>query len=71
MIMLPIYIKKATDATAKIDAPMTVVNNFYTHWLKELDIKCYLDEIRILSTHNTIDIYRYSEKLLKRLSQKP
>ena len=43
---------------------MTVVNNFFAHWLKELDIKCYPNEIRILPTNNTIDIYRYSEKML-------
>ena len=49
---------------------MTVVNNFFGHWLKELDIKCYPDEIRISPTNNTVDIYRYSEKMLKHLPQK-
>ena len=42
MLVLPIYIKKATDATANIDATMMVVNNFFAPWLKELDIKHYL-----------------------------
>ena len=70
MIVLPIYIKKATDSTANIDATMMVVNNFFVHWLKELDIKCYPDEICILPTNNTIDIYRYSEKMLKHLPEK-
>ena len=34
MIVLPIWIKKATDKTANIDRAMTVVNNFFAHWLK-------------------------------------
>ena len=70
MIVLPISIKKVTDATSNIDATVMVVNNFFAHWLKELDIKYYPNEIRILPTKNTIDIYRYSEKLVKHLPQK-
>ena len=70
MLVLPIYIKKATDATANIDATMMVVNNFFAPWLKELDIKHYPDEICILPTNNAIDIYRYSEEMLKYLPQK-
>ena len=70
MIALLIYIQKATDATANIDATMTVVNNFFAHWLKELDIKRYPDEICILPTNNTVDIYIYSEKMLKHLPRK-
>ena len=45
-----------------------MVNNFFTHWLKEVDIKRYPDDIRILPTINTIDTYRYSEKMLKHLA---
>ena len=58
------------DTTANIDATKTVVTNFFVHWLKELDIKCYPDEIHILPTNNTVDIYRHSEKMLKHLPQK-
>ena len=70
MIVLPIWIKKATDKMADIDATMTVVNNFFTHWLKEVDIKVYPDKIHILPTNKTVDIYRYSEKMLKQLIYK-
>ena len=55
---------------ADIDATMTVVNNFFTHWLKEVDIKVYPDKIHILPTNKTVDIYRYSEKMLKQLIYK-
>ena len=42
-----------------------MVNNFFAHWIKEVDIKLYPDDIRILPINNTVDIYRYSEKMLK------
>ena len=60
IIVLPVQIKKRTNA----------VNNFFAHWLKEVDIKRYPDDIRILPRNNTVDIYRYSEKMLKHLPAK-
>ena len=62
MIVLPVQIKKETNAAQNIDATMITVNNFFAHWLKEVDVKLYPDDIRILPTNNTVDIYRYSEK---------
>ena len=56
MIVPPIQIKKTTDAAANIDATMITVNNFFAHWLKEVNIKCYPDDIRILPTNNSVDI---------------
>ena len=70
MIVLPVQIKKGTNAAQNIDATMIMVNNFFVHWLKEVDIKLYPDDIRILPTNNTVDIYRYSEKMLKHLPAK-
>ena len=43
------------------------VNNFFTHWIKEIDIKRYGDDMPILPLTNTVDIYRYSNKLLKQM----
>ena len=70
MIVLPIQIRKATDTSADIDATLITVNNFFAHWLKEVDIKCYPGDIHILPTNNTVGIYRYSEKMLKHLPAK-
>ena len=70
MIVLPVQIKKRTSAAQNIDATMITVNNFFLHWLKEVNIKCYPDDIRNLPTNNTIDIYRYSENMLKHLPAK-
>ena len=68
--VLPIQIKKATDASADTDALLITVNNLFAHWLKEVDIKRYPDNIYILPTNNTVDINRYSEKMLRYLPVK-
>ena len=49
---------------------MTVVNNFFAHWLKEVNIKRYPDDICILPTNYTVDIYNYSAKMVKKLPTK-
>ena len=70
MIVPPVQIKKRANAAQNIDADMITVNNFFPHWLKEVDIKRYPDDICILPTNNTVDIYRDSEKMLKHLPAK-
>ena len=47
-----------------------MVNNFFAHWIKEIDIKHLGDDIPILPRTNTINIYRYSDAMLKHLSKK-
>ena len=37
-ICFPIRIRKATDATANIEGNMMTVNNFFAHWIKEIDV---------------------------------
>ena len=46
---------------------ITVNNYFFAHWIKEIDIKCYGDDLQILPTDNPTDIYRYFDKILKLL----
>ena len=41
------------------------INNFFAHWIKEIDIKQYGDEISILQLINTVDTYKYSDAMLK------
>ena len=64
-VVLPIQIKKKSDKTADNDGTLMTVNNFFCHWLKEIDIKRYPDEVRILQTNNTVEIYRYAAQILK------
>ena len=33
------------------------VNNFFCHWLKEIDARRYPDDVRILLTNNRVEIY--------------
>ena len=46
------------------------VNNFFAHWIKEIDIKRLGDDIPILRTTNTINIYKYFNAMLKDLPEK-
>ena len=33
------------------------VNNLFCHWLKEIDARRFPDDVRILPTKNTVEIY--------------
>ena len=44
---------------------MITVNNFLAHWIKEIDIKCYGDDLQMLLTNNPTDIYWHLEAILK------
>ena len=53
-----------------ISATDTVVNNFFSHWIKEIDIKRLGDDTPILPTTNTVEIYKYSDAILKHIPEK-
>ena len=55
-VVIPIQRKKKIDNTAEINETLMTVNKFFCHWLKEIDIKRYLDEVHILPTNNTVEI---------------
>ena len=46
------------------------INNFFAHWIKEIDIKRLGADITTLPTTNMIDIYKYSDAMLKHLPKK-
>ena len=46
---------------------MIPVNNFFTYWIKDVTVKRYGDDIAVLRINTTLDIYRYSESMLKHL----
>ena len=60
--------KKSTDKTANIN--VITINNFFCHWLKEIDARRNLDSVRILPTNNTVEIYQYAAQQLKHLPSK-
>ena len=46
---------------------MITVNNFFEHWIKDIDIRQYPDDTRILPTNNNDGVYQYSASQLKYL----
>ena len=60
-----IKIQRSTNNAANIAATVMIVNSFFRYWIKEIDINRYSDEIPILPLINTVDIYKYSDAMLK------
>ena len=69
-VVLPIQIKKSTNKATDIDDDLVTVNGFFFRWLKEIDIRCYPDYVRILPTNNTVSIADYAANQLKHLPDK-
>ena len=67
VLCLPVMFRK-TNKTAAIDANIMPVNNFFNHWIKDVIVKRYGDDIAVLPINKTLDIYRYSEAMLKYLT---
>ena len=67
VLCLPIFLKKKTNKAAAIDATMIPVNNFFAHWIKDVTVKRYGDDIAVLPINTTLDTYRYSESMLKHM----
>ena len=66
-IVFPMKVKKKSDVANDLDATLMTVNNFFAHWIKEIDIKKLGDDQPILPTINTVEIYKYSDQILKHL----
>lgn len=49
---------------------MIMINSVLAHWIRETNIKRYGDDITILSLNNFIELFCYSEAMLKHLSRK-
>ena len=66
----PIKIKSAAGNDNDITAGYIPVNIFFAHWIKEIDIKRYGNNIPILPLSNTVNLYRYSDKMLQHMPKK-
>ena len=53
-----------------MDAKIITVNNFFGHWFTDIDIRRYPDDMRVLLTNNSVDIYQYSNAQMKCLCEK-
>ena len=56
-------IKKSTNVANNLTATDITVNNFFAHWIKEIDIKRLGDDTPVLPTTNTVEIYKYSDAI--------
>ena len=57
--------KKSSKVANDLADDVITVNNCFAHWIKELDIKRYGDNIPILPLTNTDEIYKYFDAILK------
>ena len=53
-LVFPMKIKKSSDVANNLADDVITVNNFLAHWIKELNIKRYGDDIPILPLTNAI-----------------
>ena len=49
---------------------MMTVSNLFGHWFTDIDIRHYPDDMKILPTNNSADIYQYSNPQMKYLPEK-
>ena len=66
-LVFPMKILKSFNVANDLADDVITVNNFFAHWIKELDIKRYGDDIPILPLTNTVEIYKYSDAILKHM----
>ena len=69
-IVLPNHFTKKTNRAVAIDADTFTINNFFGHWITNIDISRYPDDTGILPRNNNVDVYQNSNAQLKYLPEK-
>ena len=69
-ICFPIRFRKLTNATTAVGSMLIPVNNFFAHWIKEIDITKYGTNKQLIPTSTPQEIYQYSDSMLKHLPEK-
>ena len=69
-LVLPMKFRKVSTSTADIAADVVTVNNFFAHWLKEINIVRYPDDITILPSTTMVSIADYANNILKHMPSK-
>ena len=59
--------RKLTNAVQNLDPNIYLVNNFFVHWTREIDITKYGTNKSFIPTTTPKEIYRYSYSILKHL----
>ena len=68
-IFIHICIKSKTNNNNSIPAGIVTVM-FFSHWLKEIDIERYCNDLQILPVTNSTEVCKYSDAMLKHMPQK-
>ena len=66
-LVFPMKILKSSNVANDLADDVITVNNFFAHWIKELDFKRYGDDIPILPLTITVEIYKYFDAILKHI----
>ena len=66
-LCFPIRFRKLSNAAQNLDLALFSVNNFFAHWVMEIDIPAYGTRKCVILTTTPQEIYRYSHTMLKRL----
>ena len=68
-LCFPIGFRKLTNAAKDLDPNLVPVNNFFVHWIKEIDITNYGTNKNLIPTTTPQEVYRYSDAMLKYLQE--
>ena len=66
-ICFRIKILNSSDNTADIDSDLITVNNFFAHWVKEINITKYGSDKELPPTFSPWKVHQYSDQMLKHL----
>ena len=66
-LCFPIRFRKLSNADQVIPRTLILVNNFFAHWIKEIDIMKYGTNKSLFPTTTPKEIYRCSDEMLKHL----
>ena len=66
-LCFPSKVKSKADNKDDLAARTITVNNFFAHWIKEINVVRYGDDVPVLPTTNMVDVYQYSHELLKHI----
>ena len=64
-LVLPVFFAKKSNKATALDNTVCTVNNFFTHWIKEIDVTRNHDTYKILPTNNIVPLYDHAAKILK------
>ena len=68
-ICLPLKFTKKSKKALQMDAQMMTVNNSFGHWLADIDVQRYPDNMMILPTNSSVNIHHYSNAQMKYLPE--